>query len=124
MKDEVSKLKRGIRGAKRPYPNAPYPTSLREKAITYITEQRTAGASWCRIADELGISLATVMQWHAKAQSSKGPRRGGAFVPVQVRDDTKDERSRDNGLVLTTPEGYRLEGLEAADAAVVLRALR
>jgi hypothetical protein len=59
MKDEASKLKRAIRNAKRPYSNAPYPTSLREKAITYIAEQRAAGGSWCSIADELRITTKT-----------------------------------------------------------------
>jgi hypothetical protein len=47
-----------------------------------------------------------------------GASEGPAFVPVEV------VGTASGGLTLVSPEGYRVEGLGAADVVEILRRLR
>jgi hypothetical protein len=89
-----------------------YPSSLKAKIARAATELRRQGQGWHAIGMVLGIPHETVRRF-----SGAGTAR--AFVPVEVVEDG----SR-NGLVLVSPEGYRIEGLAVDEAAAILRRLR
>jgi hypothetical protein len=88
-----------------------YPASLKQRIATAATALRERGQGWQTIGRFLGIPHETVRRF---AGASEGP----AFVPVEVVGTVS------GGLSLISPDGYRVEGLGAADVAEILRRLR
>jgi hypothetical protein len=72
---------------------------------------RRAGKSWREIGVELGLPTATVRRL------CDGAAPG--FAPVEVVGNAASGA----GLVLVTPGGFRLEGLDATTAATLMRQL-
>jgi hypothetical protein len=72
---------------------------------------RDEGASWSGIGAALGLPTATVRG----LCDAEGP----GFARVEVVDDAVTV----SGLVVVTPSGYRVEGLDANGAATLLRQL-
>jgi hypothetical protein len=68
------------------------------------------------IAAEIGVSPESVRRW---TTSARGRRRKATIVPVQVCPDAEPER----GVVIVTPSGLRLEGLDVERAADLVRRL-
>ena len=100
----VSKL--GPRGRGRRYPEA-----LKREAVEYLAERRGVGRGIDTTAAELDLPSNTLRIWAAT------PRRATAgFVPVTI----VGEGSR---LVLHGPGGIRVEGLDVATLADLLRRL-
>jgi predicted transcriptional regulator len=71
--------------------------------VAYAERRIAAGARKCDIARELDVSQTTVAHWLSTAQP---PR----FEEVAIINDT----SRSCGLVVVTPRGLRIEGLDLA----------
>lgn len=108
---EVKALKRAI-GALRPMSD-----DVRARAQSYTRARRRDGASQQTIARELGISQITVSRWlrgrdEARvvdlAASANSP---AALMPVQIV-DRRDVPTPGGSLVVTTPSGLRIEGLD------------
>ena len=72
----------------------------------------------------LPVSERTVRDWVRVAEGGDLP--GGALVPVYAREDDVTAQAASGGavLVLVSPSGYRVEGLDAETAAWLLRSLR
>ena len=90
------------------------PADIRDAALGYVRRRRDEGASQQRIADELGISQHTVSRW------LRGGRDGEAksvLVPVEIDYGSSAERS---GIVVTTPRGLRIEGLDISMLCAVV----
>jgi transposase-like protein len=108
---EARDLKRamGQRGRGRPIP-----TAVRADAVAYAQRRRHEGASQEAIASELGISQHTVSSWLRRAAREKT----SALVPVRVA----HAATRVSGatIVLTTPQGLRVEGLGVDDVCTVI----
>ena len=64
------------------------------------------------IARDLGVSLVTLRRWVTR-------RRPPRFRKVELARD----RSEVSGAVLVTPSGFRVEGLDIAGMAALIRAL-
>lgn len=94
-----------------------YPQSVREAAVGLARSRRNAGISLRRTAGELGLNAPTLYLWLARKPSK-------ALCPVAIADsvDTTTRRGP-RCAILVTPEGYRIEGLEAAELVTLLRAL-
>lgn len=118
MRDEVEALRREVakhekgRGKR-------YPVELKARLVAYATRRRAAGARFATIGEELGLGYETVRQWCTDAE------RGSALaaaptrvVPVEV---VAEGRS---AIAIVSPSGFRLEGLDMAEAVAALRALR
>jgi hypothetical protein len=122
MKENSESLRQALKAIKRPRPNTAYPRGLRAKAATYIAKHRAAG----EVAKALGISINTATRWHDKSHPTSSSSARELFLPVQMKqremaDSIKGQREH---LTLVVPGGYHLEGLDVADAARLLRALR
>lgn len=88
-----------------------YSAALRRLAVAVVEEHRDEPLS--RIARQLGVSVVSLQRWVEQAQPAR-------FRPVQVRLDAEPEAPAAGAVVLITPRGYRVEGLDAAGLAALL----
>ena len=101
----------GPRGAGRRYPSA-----LRRVAVEYFRRRRAAGATLAAISRELGVKRHTLIGWTAAPEAAAALPR---FVPVSVVAETP-ATSR---IIVHGPGGVRVEGLDLAGVAELLRRL-
>ncbi len=87
------------------------PQSLRSEVIAFAREQQAAGESVSKIAHDVGLSESGLSRWLRQAE--------GGFREVRVRAESRPSAD----LVLVTPRGFRLEGLDAGLALRLLREL-
>ena len=84
---------------------------LRHQISSVGRRLRREGASWSGIGAELGLPTATVRRL------CDGDAAG--FAPVEV----VGAAATVTGLVVVTPSGFRIEGLDADGAATLIRQL-
>ena len=84
---------------------------MRVRVLAYTRRQRTAGQSWARIAHRVGLSVGSLKTWSRPAP----PARRLVRVAVTAAPVAP--------LVVVSPGGYRVEGLDLATATTLLRAL-
>jgi hypothetical protein len=114
--DEGEKLRReiGRHGSAR---GRKLSDDLRARCVDYAASRAAAGASETAIASTLGISVTSVHRWlRAK------PTISTAMVPVRVVAPSRPPASA-SSVVLTTPRGLRVEGLDLEALCVVLARL-
>ena len=93
-----------------------FPAAVREAVVEYARTQREAGASWTGIARDVGMArYETVRRWYEAMEPST------ALVPVEVVVAPHPASGAD--VVIVSPSGFRLEGLEPAAAVAALKAL-
>lgn len=92
-----------------------YSAELRQRIGRAATELRRRDQSWQGIGAFLGIPHETVRRF--TGASTVGGRRK-RFVPVVVEEDAGA-----GACVLITPGGYRVEGLDVAAMAELIRRL-
>jgi transposase-like protein len=88
-----------------------YPAELKAVAVAVAQERRADPLA--RVASDLGVSLVSLQRWIKQGESAR-------FRPVQVELESSESV---RGLVLITPRGYRVEGLETESLACLLRVL-
>ena len=108
LREEVAKHEGG-RGNR-------YPAALQREAIRYARSRREEGASWATIAGEVGLRFETLRRWCLRESEVAM----ASIVPVEV--DAREAVGSE--VVIVSPSGFRLEGLDAASAVAALRALR
>lgn len=103
-------------------PNEGYAEHVRRTVAHYAADCRARGQTWSDIATIVGVSAGSLTNW-----CKQFPR----FLPVTVTDaqtpltsHTRDAHHPHRGLVLRTPDGFALEGLDLHDALHLLQALR
>ena len=89
------------------------PDAVRARVLAYARRQRAAGQSWTRIARVVGLSVGALKNW------SRLPVPARTLVPVAVATPAVPAPP----LVVVSPGGYRVEGLDLATASALLRAL-
>ena len=90
-----------------------YSAELQRQVVEAARGASSRGMSRAGVARALGIFDATLRKWLEASAAN------GQLSRVRVI----DERQQPRGLALVTPAGYRLEGLDPATAAAVLRLL-
>lgn len=100
-------------------PGRRVPKNLRQLALRFARPKIEAGATVNAIAERLGVLPATLERWLDSERAEPTLRE------VIVCDEKPsalevDERS----LILTTPDGFRIEGVTAAELPNLLRSLR
>jgi hypothetical protein len=88
---------------------------VRAEVLAYARHERAAGRSWARIASTVGLSAGALANW---AQSPPPARR---LMPVAVAPLAPEIPGA--ALVVVSPGGYRVEGLDVPTATALLRAL-
>src|SRR2546422_10161674 len=91
------------------------PDAVRAEVLAYAHRERAAGRSWAGIAATVGLSAGALKNWAQK------PAPGRPLVPVAVA--TPAPAGPRAALVVVSPGGYRVEGLDLATATALLRAL-
>ena len=91
------------------------PSEVRAVLVAYAAEQRDRGRAWATIAKEIGVSNSALIRW-----SQRGARVCERAMPVEVRAEKAREGTT---VVLVSPGGYRIEGLERSEALAALREL-
>lgn len=87
-----------------------YSLAMQMRVRTAATRMRADGAGWQAIGKEMGIPHETVRRFCAD-------KTDGGFVPVEVA------TLASAGMVLVTPNGFRVEGIAVAEAAELIRQL-
>jgi hypothetical protein len=93
-----------------------YPKGLLEKLLSYTVARRRQGASIVEVASEVGINFRTLARW-------LGERKAGSFGRVEVvaaRAATA-AAAAPMTIVVHGPRGLRIEGLDLATVAELVR---
>jgi transposase len=88
-----------------------YPKGLLEKLLSYTVARRRQGASIVEVASEVGINFRTLARW-------LGERKTGRFGRVEVVAASGAAAPR---IIVHGPRGLRIEGLEVAAIAELVR---
>jgi len=113
--DEVKQLRAAVgvltrgRGRK-------YPAELRGRILAWVDGEVARGTSETECAEALGMPMHRFEVWRDRERELE--QVPAEFVPIEV------SAPLSGGLVLSTPSGYRIEGLTVAQAIAVLKALR
>jgi hypothetical protein len=100
--------------------NLGYPEAIRRRACAYARARCHAGAGLEAVAAEIGISRTALASW------LRAPQRSAALalLPVVVATEgapVVDPRAPTLGLVLVSPNGFRVEGATVEIVAALLR---
>jgi hypothetical protein len=90
-----------------------YPEALRLRATAYVEARRAEEAPTRTAGDEIGMDWRTLLRWSPRA-------RGATFERVVLRGDTPTHAT---ALSVHGPSGIRVEGLDLAGVAELLRRL-
>jgi len=129
MDKEARRIRKAIAALGERRPNEPFPDDIRHAVVAYAGRQRKRGRSWDWIGKQLRISGSSVSRWYGEEPSASSPASSPkteaqptTLVPVQVQAEVEPEPA-DSGLVLVSPRGFRLLGLQLSEAAQLLEAL-
>lgn len=117
MQEQVQRFKalvRQLMGGRRGR-GVRYPQVVRQEAVRLADEALASGASLSGIAGSLGVGEMTLSRWLE-------PARVG-LREVEILGAEPAVRSSAVGVVLVSPSGFRVEGLELPQVAELLRAL-
>jgi len=92
-------------------PRLRYTPELRAEAVTYARERVASGGALAAVARELGVAANTLQAWLADQRHSPG------FRKVEIAADSAPT------LIVYGPAGLRIEGLDIAALAELLRRL-
>ena len=90
-----------------------YPEALRLRAIAYVEARRAEGAATRTAGEEIGMDWRTLLRWAPRA-------RAAAFERVLIRENTPIPVT---ALIVHGPGGIRIEGLDLAGVAELVRRL-
>jgi len=93
-----------------------YPAAFRTRAVALARPRLAMGTPFVRVARELGLPRKSLARW---LRLRPAPR----LRPVAVRPDPTPLAPPPAGVVLLTPQGVRVEGLDRDGLVAVLQAL-
>lgn len=103
----------------RPAVGVSYPDEVKRTVIAYLNARRAQGVALQDVSAEVGLSTTTLQVWR---------RQCTAFRPVTIVESPTSAvhpaPAAAEGIVLHTPEGFRLSGLDLEQAIAALRVLR
>jgi hypothetical protein len=98
-----------------------YAPALRERILQYLALEVATGRSREELAEAAGVPLKTTDRWRRLAGGATGDRGVNGLVAVTIKAGAR--RDDERRLVVVTPAGFRVEGLDVSGAVSVLRAL-
>ena len=121
QEEQAGRLREAIASLDRKNPKEAFPGWLRELAVEYARAGRERGLAWKQLARMCGLSSESLRRW---SEAVAGKNGAAALVPVHVEEAVVSAGSpRRGGLVLVSPRGFRLEGLDVGGAYRLLEAL-
>ncbi len=120
MSDTVAALCAEIK-RKAPHPRCQgFPSELRSRIGRWALARHAHGTSWGRLAIQLGISRYSMRIWARQAEEQSTSE--DKFLPVIIRPEPLATEPSEH-IVLHTPSGYRVTGLELETLIPLLRGL-
>ena len=120
MDDRIEQLRSRLRPLTRG--KAPtsirYPPAVRAEILGLAQQAQAAGISRGRLAAGLGLPRWTITRWQRRA-----PRRALRRIAIRPEPASSGPPAPSPGLVLVTPQGWRIEGLDL-DTLLRVLALR
>ena len=105
-----------------------YPEQLRQAVCSYTRERLCGGDQCIVICRELCLSPAIVKRWMRQRPETPTGHQAGIFRAVAVVREEPRPRIENifgaSSCSLTTPTGYRVDGLDVQQIVYVLRELR
>ena len=103
-------------------PTTRIPPEVRQIVLSYAEAARRSGRAWRDIAGTVGVSAGALHNWRSEGagQSAAIPGQRRLLAPVVLRDDAADHSRT---LTFVTAAGHRIEGLDVARAAELVRRL-
>jgi hypothetical protein len=103
-------------------PTTRIPLEVRQIILSYAEAARRSGRGWRDIAGVVGVSAAALHNWRSAGAGPRTarPSKRRLLTPVMLRDDADKSVS---SLTLVTASGHRIEGLDVARAAELVRLL-
>jgi hypothetical protein len=111
--EEARALREVVSQLERTAKTTPVPSGVRARIVAFAAQARAAGWSLPRVARAVGVSVGSVRNWRREPPAA-------ALVPVVVTPRPIIEPA---ALTVVAPSGYRVEGLDVATTAALLRAL-
>jgi hypothetical protein len=111
--EEARGLREVVRRLERTAKTTPVPSGVRAQIVAFAARAREMGWSLSMVARVVGVSVGSVRNWRRESPVT-------ALVPVVVTPSRVGERP---ALTVVAPSGYRVEGLDVATTAALLRAL-
>jgi len=97
------------KSAARRTPSSGLTSELRAEAIAYARRRVAQGASQATVARELAVTTMTVSRWLSLPMT---PARPVKRRPKMRRVQVVDMKRASGAIVVTTPRGFRIEGLD------------
>jgi hypothetical protein len=113
IEKEAAAFREAVRRAGKRGPGKRYPAELQRRGAEYLRVRRAAGAPLSAVLRELGVRRETLAGWAEPPGAKERPR----FVPVTV------VAAPVGRIVVHGPGGLRVEGLDVAGVAELLRRL-
>lgn len=100
-----------------------YPKQLREAVAAYVRGRHSQGVRMGDVCRELELPLGTASRW-LRGPAEEAPEAGtGIFRAVMLAPVRSRPAVVPGALALSTPRGYRAEGLELEQLLCLLREL-
>lgn len=112
IEDEARALRDAIRDLDRPHPTAEIPRELRLRILAFVSRATVCGWGAATVARAVGVSAGSIKNWRRDEKSV-------SLVPVRIMPGM----SQGTTLSVVGPSGYRVDGLDVATTAMLLRAL-
>jgi hypothetical protein len=114
LRGEARQLGRLVAGLDRRATTTPIPAALRDRISAFTARATAAGWSRRMVARAVGVSVGSLRNWR---MGRDGPT--SALVPIVVTAPPLPRAA----LTVVAPGGYRVEGLDVATTAALLRTL-
>lgn len=122
MEQEIAEFRAHVAGLRRKWRGTPYPEAVRSRAVRLAARLSATGLGPYAVGRQLGIRPETLASWSESTTVA-------TFVPVVVSRDerraTAFERTttQERTVVVTSPSGWRIEGLGIAELERLARVL-
>lgn len=116
--EKAAQIRGAVRALGKRGPGRRYPEKLKSEVPAYLGERRRAGRGRASAAAELGIPERSIKLWSAAPR----PSGNASFVPVTVSGPEVAPGVRPC-ITVHAPGGVRIEGLDVAGVAELLRRL-
>jgi transposase len=121
MDNEIDLLREQLRRERPAHRQQGWPVELRRRIARHAVGRHDGGECWRSIGESLGLCRTTIRSWARALEEA--PERT-ELVPVVVTPAPSPRPSRaPSRMVLVSPRGYRLEGMDLAMAVDALERL-
>jgi hypothetical protein len=110
--DEVEQVKAALAAHGPKQRGRKVPVPIREQVVAVMRRLCASGSTRTAVAERLEVSLESLRRWEQAMSRS--------LVAVEV---VSEASRRSAGIVVTSPSGFRVEGLDVETAAALLRRL-